>query len=199
MLINDTEYFCPFSKFTWFRGASLENTLNVKGDAGYMYWDELDIQLNEYSFKKLATIIRPAECDVQRTFPDCGDIEIGDSYKEPVPLNTTLKQGVPITAGYSISDLENGAVIQALIDKVNILLRPCDKCGRSLAEVDYYYSPSKDEMYPHNFYIRCRCSMRTTRTFARDSEYDIKSALNAVFVTWNRTLNNWEPTPPFSR
>ena len=59
IVINVTEYFCPFEKFPWFRNATSADIFKVQGQAYHLWWDELDIDLKEDDFKELATIIRP--------------------------------------------------------------------------------------------------------------------------------------------
>ena len=59
--INETEYFCPFDKFKWFRGARIEEIFKVKGDAEHLYWGKLNIDLNESYFQNNASIIRPVQ------------------------------------------------------------------------------------------------------------------------------------------
>jgi hypothetical protein len=114
-------------------------------------------------------------------------------------MKTRIKQGVPVKPRYDITELENEAEIQALIDKTNAMLRPCDKCGSLHAEVFYYYSPSEDEKAPHRFRIQCRCLMQTHFDAARDNAESIMDALDFVFTLWNRSPDNLIPYPPFWR
>ena len=56
--INDFEYFCPFDKFPWFRGAAPDDIRDVLGNADDLTWDYLDIDLAGSFIIKTATIIR---------------------------------------------------------------------------------------------------------------------------------------------
>ena len=46
LLVNDREYFLPYEDFPWFRGARVEEILNVEllhGD--HLHWPKLDVDL----------------------------------------------------------------------------------------------------------------------------------------------------------
>jgi len=57
-----TEYYCTFEKFPWFRNGTEEQIKDVQGDVTHLFWDELDIDLNEDSFKRKASVVRPIAC-----------------------------------------------------------------------------------------------------------------------------------------
>jgi hypothetical protein len=47
LLVNQHEYFVPFSLFPWFRDASIGQLLNVElPRAHHLYWPELDVDLH---------------------------------------------------------------------------------------------------------------------------------------------------------
>jgi hypothetical protein len=46
LLIDDKEYFLPFSDFPWFRNATLDQILNVNLlHADHLHWPDLDVDL----------------------------------------------------------------------------------------------------------------------------------------------------------
>ena len=57
IVIRTTEYFCPFDRFPWFHDKNPDDIRNVEGDADHLFWDVLDVDLSEDSFKRLATVV----------------------------------------------------------------------------------------------------------------------------------------------
>ncbi len=46
LLVNQNEYFLPFSTFPWFKNANISSVLNVKLPQPYhLYWPDLDVDL----------------------------------------------------------------------------------------------------------------------------------------------------------
>ena len=53
MLIDDIEYFLPFSDFPWFRAAPVSAIMNVARPHGeHLYWPDLDIDLELESIRQ---------------------------------------------------------------------------------------------------------------------------------------------------
>jgi hypothetical protein len=54
IIINDTEYFMPYSEYPWFKEAKVTDILNVQLiNNNHLYWKELDIDLEVASLKDL--------------------------------------------------------------------------------------------------------------------------------------------------
>jgi hypothetical protein len=54
IIINETEYFMPYSEYPWFKEAKVADILNVQliNDM-HLYWEELDIDIEVASLKNL--------------------------------------------------------------------------------------------------------------------------------------------------
>lgn len=114
-------------------------------------------------------------------------------------MKTTIKPGASSQTGnFGFNDIENDE-LKTLVVELEAALRPCDKCGRSVAKVCYWFS--LDDPAPHHFYIAClgegACSMRTPADSALDNEKSVKDALNCVYNFWTRDKNNPLPNPFF--
>jgi hypothetical protein len=47
LLVNDTEYFLPYTEYPWFRGATVEQLLGVELlHGGHLHWPALDVDLS---------------------------------------------------------------------------------------------------------------------------------------------------------
>ncbi|MFH1612868.1 MAG: DUF2442 domain-containing protein [bacterium] len=52
LMINQNEYFLPFSNFPWFKNANISSILNVElSQPHHLYWPDLDVDLERESIE----------------------------------------------------------------------------------------------------------------------------------------------------